>query len=189
MEQNLLQQAKQTRLLGVILRDDLSFKSNTENITRNAYKRMSILHKLVKFSLPIEDLVNIYILYIRSVLEQSAVVWNSSITKGEQLDIERVQKCALRVILKEDYTSYEDSLEICNLDTLKARRNKLSLSFAIKCTNNENTSDMFPLRDNVANTRNGEKYVVTHASTDRLMNSAIPFMQRLLNKHGQKKTK
>lgn len=117
------------------------------------------------------------------------MVWNSSITKGEQLDIERVQKCALRVILKEDYTSYEDSLEICNLDTLKARRNKLSLSFAIKCTNNENTSDMFPLRDNVANTRNGEKYVVTHASTDRLMNSAIPFMQRLLNKHGQKKTK
>ena len=189
MEQNLLQQVKQTRLLGVILRDDLSFKSNTENITRNAYKRMSILHNLVKFSLPVEDLINIYILYIRSVLEQSAVVWNSSITKGEQLDIERVQKCALRVILREDYTSYEDALVICNLDTLKARRNQLSLSFAIKCTKSENTSDMFPLRENVANTRNGEKYIVAKSSTDRLGNSAIPFMQRLLNKHVQKKTK
>ena len=110
MENKLLQQVKETRLLGVILRDDLSFKSNTENITKNAYKRMVILHRLGKFSLPVEDLVTIYILYIRSVLEQSAVVWNSSISKGEQLDIERVQKCALRAILKEDYISYEDAL-------------------------------------------------------------------------------
>ena len=80
--------------------------------------------------------MNIYVLYIRSVLEQSAVVWSSSISKGEQLDkdIERVQKCALRAILKEDYISYEDALITCNLDTLKARRNQLCLSFAIKCT-------------------------------------------------------
>ena len=125
------------------MRDDLSFKSNTESITRNAYKRMSILHNLVKFSLSIEDLADIYILYIRSVLEQSAVVWNSSITKGEQLDIERVQKSALIwVILKKDYIYCEDSLVICDLETLKARQNKLSLSFAIKCTKNENTRDI-----------------------------------------------
>ena len=132
MENKLLQQGKETRLLGVILRNDLSFKSNTEQITRNAYKRMVILHKLGKFSLPIRDLVNIYILYIRSLLEQSAVVWNSSITKGEQLDIERVQKCALRIILKDKYMSYESSLKLCGLETLEFRRNKLlSLSFAL----------------------------------------------------------
>ena len=148
MENELLQQVKETRLLGVIIRDDLSFKSNTNYITRNAYKRMVILHRLGKFSLPISDLVNIYILYIRSVLEQSAVVWNSSITKGEQLEIERVQKCALRIILKDNYTSYEDALNLCGLETLKTRRNKLSLSFAIKCTKNEATRDMF-LRKNV----------------------------------------
>ena len=88
MQQELLKQVSQTRLLGVILRDDLSFKSNTESITKNAYKRMSILHKLGQFNLPVEDLINIYVLYIRSVLEQSAVVWNSSITRGEQLEIE-----------------------------------------------------------------------------------------------------
>ena len=189
MEKNLLQQVTETRLLGVILRDDLSFKSNTNHITRNAYKRMTILHKLGKFSLPVEDLVNIYVLYIRSVLEQSAVVWNSSITKGEQLDIERVQKCALRAILKEDYISYEEALDICNLETLKSRRNKLSLSFAIKCTKNENTQDIFPLRKTLVDTRNSEKYIVKKSCTDRLANSAVPFMQRLLNKHAQKKSK
>ena len=50
MENKLLEQVKETRLLEVILRDDLSFKSNTEHITRNAYKRMVILHKLGKLA-------------------------------------------------------------------------------------------------------------------------------------------
>ena len=68
MQGELMEQVSQTRLLGVILQDNLSFKANTENITRNAYKRMSILHKLGQFSIPVEDMLNIYILYIRSVL-------------------------------------------------------------------------------------------------------------------------
>ena len=150
---------------------------------------MVILHKLGKFSLPISDLINIYILYIRSVVEQSAVVWNSSITKGEQLDIERVQKCALRIILKDKYLSYQNSLELCGLESLKTRRNKLSLSFALKCLKSESTKDMFPVRNIQADTRFSERYVVTKSCTERLANSAIPFMQRLLNKHSLQKSK
>ena len=187
MNEKLLQQVSHSRLLGVVLRDDLSFKANTEVVTRNAYKRMSILHKLGQFCLPLEDMLNIYVLYIRSVLEQSAVVWHSSITKGEQLDLERVQKCALRIILKEEYHSYQEALESCQLDTLKSRRNKLSLSFALKCTKNEKTEDMFPVNKTEINTRFPEKYEVTKAKTNRLANSAIPFMQRLLNKHALEK--
>ena len=110
---------------------------------------MSILNKLGQFFLP----VYIYVLYIRSVLEQSSVVWNSSITKGEQLDIEWVQKCALRIILKDDCTSYLESLEMTGLQTLKARQNQLSLTFTMKCTKNEKTRDIFPISENVANTR------------------------------------
>ena len=150
---------------------------------------MVILHRLRKFSLPVEDLVTIYILYIRSVLEQSAVVWNSSISKGEQLDIERLQKCALRAILKEDYIAYEDALITCNLETLKARRNKLCLTFALKCTKSDKSSHLFPLKGNAMDTRNCEKYVVTKSCTDRLSNSAIPYMQRLLNKHEKHESK
>ena len=135
-------------------------------------------------------MVNIYVLYIRSVLEQSAVVWTSSIAKGEQLDIKRVQKCALRIILKEDYTCYQDALKFCNLITLKERRTNLCLSFAVKCTKNPNTSDIFPLKQKLVFTRPHEKYEVKTAKTDRLANSAVPFMQRLLNKYEkEKKTK
>ena len=99
LEGSKVDQVHETKLLGLLLRDDLSWKSNSDELTRKAYTRMIIIKKLVQFDMPVEELVEIYTLYIRSVVEQCAVVWHSSITKGEQRDIERTQKVALRVIL------------------------------------------------------------------------------------------
>ena len=127
-----MQQVSQTRLLGVIVSDNLSWHSNTANLVKRCYQRMIILKKLFKFSIPIEELVNIYCLYIRSVAEQSSVVWSSSLTVGQNYDLERVQKVALRIILGDEYSSYENALELTGLDNLRARRSALSLNFAKK---------------------------------------------------------
>ena len=156
-------------------------QSNTNHIEKQAHKRMIILQNLYKFSVPLEDLIDIYKLYIRSVLENSAVVWHSSLTQGQSLEIERVQKVALRIILKSDYICYENALEIASLPTLCDRRIQLCKTFAIKCTRNPKTSSMFPINHKPHNMRNPEKYHVTHANTNRLAKSAIPYMQRLLN--------
>ena len=80
MNNNLLEQVKETRLLGVIISDNLKWHSNTKDIVKRCYQRMLILRNLYPFNIPVEDLVNIYCLYIRSVAEQSSVVW--SITSG-----------------------------------------------------------------------------------------------------------
>ena len=181
LEDKLLEQVQETKLLGVIVNEKLSWQSNTSFIVKKAYKRMTILHKLFEFTVPKEELVDIYILYIRSVVESSAVVWHSSLTQGQELEIERVQKVALRIILKEEYVSYANALELCSLQTLKDRRNQLCLTFAKKCTKNPKTSDMFPLNNRLHSTRQPEQYFVTPANTDRLAKSAIPHMQRLLN--------
>ena len=61
---------------------------------------MIILHKLYEFNLPGDEMVNMYILFIRSVVEYICVVWHSSISNEESNNIERVQKTALRIILK-----------------------------------------------------------------------------------------
>ena len=55
-----------------------------------------MLRKLNAFDVPIEDLLNIYVLYIGSRLEQSAVVWHSSITQGEEIELERVRKSSIK---------------------------------------------------------------------------------------------
>ena len=143
---------------------------------------MAILRNLNSFHVPVVELVNIYCLYIRSVAEQSCVVWSSSITAGEDYDLERIQRVALRIILKENYINYANALYLTNLKTLKARRSQLCKRFAIKCTKNEKTKDMFPLKQHNINTRYPEKYEVTKAKTNRLAISTIPYMQRQLNK-------
>ena len=182
IEGQVLQKMEQTRLLGVLIDSQLSWQANTTHLVKKAYQRMTMLHKLYSFAVPTEDLLEIYILYIRSVLESSAVVWHSSLTLGQELEIERVQKVALKIILKEEYQSYDEALFMCNLLRLSERRTQLSLSFAKKCVKGDLTKSMFPTNpNNHYNLRKPEKFLVTHAKSDRLKNSAIPFMQKLLN--------
>ena len=76
---------------------------------------MLILKKLYQFSIPVEDMVHIYCMYIRSIAEQSSVVWSSSLTKGEEYDQERIQKVALRIIFSNNYITYEHALSVTNL--------------------------------------------------------------------------
>ena len=120
---------------------------------KKANTRMLILHKLYGFNLPDDEMVNIYILFIRSIVEYCCVVWHNSITEEESNHIERVQKVALRIILKEDYTGYSSALELSGLQTLKHRRTQLSLNFAKKCIKSDTSSDLFPLKVQTVNTR------------------------------------
>ena len=182
VENEVLDTIEETKLLGVIIDDSLSWDANTKYIVRRANARMRMLHKLVEFNVPLEDLITIYILYIRSVLEQSCQVWHSSLTFENLTDIERVQKNALRIILKQDYQTYAQALEMAGLDSLVDRREQLCLKFARAALKNKNVKDMFPPNlDCSIEIRAREPYHVTFARTDRLKKSAIPYMQRLLN--------
>ena len=67
---------------------------------------MRILHAAAKFTSKISDLKIIYYMFIRSKLEHSAVVWGSSITQEESDDLERIQKSAVKVIIKNNYEDY-----------------------------------------------------------------------------------
>ena len=185
-----LQIIDEAKLLGVIISSDLLWNKNTKNITRKAYMRMGILHRLNEYDVPIEDLVLIYILYIRSVLEQSAVVWHSSLTEDNRNDLERVQKTALKVILKNKYHTYEYALQKTNLEALETRRESLCLNFARKCLQNDVTKNFFPANECGTNckTRSPESFDVQHAHTDRLRKSPIIYMQHLLNKYGRQQS-
>ena len=104
---------------------------------------MILLRKMAEFNAPIEDLVHIYILFIRSLLEQSSVVSNASLTKKNVEDLERIQKSAVRIITKENKMSYEKTLLKLNLQNLQERRNTLCQNYAKKCIKNGSMNDIF----------------------------------------------
>ena len=87
---------KEAKLLGVIINDQLTWDQNTDSLVKRANSRMRLLHKLLEFSVPTEDLITIYVLYIRSILEQSCQVWHSSLTLENTTDLERIKKLLAR---------------------------------------------------------------------------------------------
>ena len=178
---SLLEQVVETKLLGVIIRDDMSWCENTKSLVKRAYKRMVILRKLVEFQVGTKDMITIYMMFIRSVLEQSSVVWSSSLTQEQLNSLERAQKVALKIIFQEKYTSYENALKLSNLSTLKIRYEQLLMRFAKKCIKNDRTKDILPLNVTTDRLRQHEKYCVPFARKERFRKSTIPTMARMLN--------
>ena len=76
-----------------------------------------------------------------------------------------------------------EALNKTGLIPLSERRKNLSIEFAKSCVKNKQTRDMFPLHLTKSDmeTRHREEYQATKPKKARLENSAIPYMQRLLN--------
>ena len=180
-----IEQKTISKLVGVWISEDLSWSQNCKEICKKAYSRLSMITKLKYAGVPTEDLVNIYILFIRSVAEYCAVVFHASLTQEETRKIEMIQKTCLRVILGEMYVSYTAALEMCGLQSLADRRQKRCLDFALKCAQHPKMERLFPqnLETGEHNLRQREKFKVNFASTKAYQNSAVPYCQRLLNKY------
>ena len=127
-----LEVIERTRLLGTIITSDLRWDQNTSHIIIKANSRMELLRKASSFGASIDDLKTIYILFVRSQLEQSTVVCGSSLTDKNKADLERVQRSALKKILGPKYRENKEALTAMDLETQKERGN-ICLGFAKEC--------------------------------------------------------
>ena len=181
----LMEKTTDVKLLGVWLSDNLSWSRNCKEMSIKAYSRLTMLTKLKYIGTSVEDLLDIYILYIRSVLEYCSVAFHSSLTDVDARKLEGVQRTCLRVILGDMYVGYEAVLEMCGLESLDTRREKRCLSFSLKCVKHPKNKRLFPLNTRTfgqaQNTR--ETFQVNWARTEAYKISAIPYCQRLLNQH------
>ena len=154
-------------------------------------KCKELLRRVASFGTPVEDLKTIYILFIRSILEQSSTVWHSSLSEENISDLKRVQKSAVKVILDSNYNGYQSGLAQLGLENLYERREHLCKTFAKKCVKNKKLEHMFPKSENQhqMETRKKEMYMVYHANTERYQKSAIIHMQKLLNEYETEQNK
>jgi hypothetical protein len=169
-----------SKILGVWIDESLSWERNTKEICIKAYSRISMLSKLKYVGVSIENLVDIYILFIRSTTEYCSVAFHSSLTVEQATDLERIQKTCLKVILGESYVHYEAALEMTGLTTLYARREKRVLDFALKCIKHPQNKKLFPLNKQ---DRNRDTFEVNFARTGTYQKSTIPYCQTKLNEH------
>ena len=83
-------------------------------------------------SYDIHEMFDIYIKEVISILELAVPVWHLALTKQQSLDIERIQKVAFKIILKEKYSNYDMACKLFWAHTLEARRTQLCLKFGRK---------------------------------------------------------
>ena len=177
-----IQLIEKTKLLGLVISSDMTWSSNTEDLVTRGNKKLWILRRLKKFGANHEDLIDIYIKQIRSILEYAVSVWHPSLTGEDRLDIERIQKSAFHIILGDQYMSYTSSLKILKMDTLHSRRVKLCKKFARKAAKNNKFSHWFkPNKRLEFSRRKRPRYCEVYSRTVRYQKSPISFLTNMLN--------
>ena len=119
--------------------------------------------------------------HFRSVLMFGAVCFHSSLTQKLSRRLELQQKKAMKIILGSQYRSYNQALQLTDLPRLDTLREKATLLWALKAQLNPKHSDLFPLNESTANTRNRNKFKEYFCHTAKYFNSAIPSMTRSMN--------
>jgi hypothetical protein len=87
-----IEQVKASKMLGVILAEDLGWEEHINQITSKASQRLHFLTILKRAGLRQADLNTYYCAVIRPVLEYAVPVWHPGLTKAHTSSIERIQK-------------------------------------------------------------------------------------------------
>ena len=192
---NQIKTVEKITLLGVTITSDLKWRENTDEICKQVSRKLFILVLLKRFGIKVEKLITIWKVLLRSKTEYAAPLWHSGLTVSESGKLESLQKSALGIILgvtyinfikhyrvKDKVVPYEEALILLKLPTLSARRETLTRKFAEDTFNNERHKGFFEEMNTTRyNTRNKQPIKVPICKTNRYMNSAIPYMSRLLN--------
>ena len=183
-----LETKEEMKLLGLRIRNDLSWKSNTDSMVKRAYNKLWMIKRLIRQGANLEDLTDIYVKQVRSILEFGVPVWNSGLTQEEVSDIERVQKSFLHIVLGEDYDEYNTALFKSNLEMLSTRRTKLCKSFALKTSKHPKHHHWFTKTEPGPLTRSKKPtFKPPLCRLTRLKKSPIPYLTSLLNTFKKKK--
>ena len=182
----ILEVKKTLKILGVHIQEDLKWGAQIENMVKKASKRIWLLRRMKKLGVDEQTMTN----YWRSEglvhLEAASAVWTGGITRAQQGDLSRVQRRAVAALTGR-HTRGEEYAGICarlGLESdLVARRRRLATTFARRTAMGTKSrhKDLFTRLPGGMRTRSGRTWQEPVCRTRRYLNSAVPYLTRLLN--------
>ena len=174
------------KILGVKITKELKWDVHIGDVIKRASGRLFMLSILKRFGLSINDLVTVYVGFVRPLLEYAVPVWHPGLTQQQHDALERIQRRACRIIMGCNYISYQDALLMCNISDLGQRRYKICLDFANSLLSSNDFRNWLPNSrsvdtNNYMSLRNSDQLTVPKSRTQRYRNSAIPYLIRIFN--------
>ena len=109
-------------------------------------RKLWTLRNIKKAGMSKDDMINVFNTIIRPVCDFASVTYHSMLTLEQSEEIERVQKRAMRIILGWD-TNYRELIDTGKVESLKKRRERMTLNFAKKTESNPRFKKWFPRRN------------------------------------------
>ena len=88
LENQEIEVVEQMKLLGVIITSDLKWSANTEFIVKKAFKKLWVLRRLKEAGANRDELIDMYIKIVRSIVELAVPVWHSSLKGVSAINID-----------------------------------------------------------------------------------------------------
>ena len=179
-----LEIVKETRLLGIILTDDLKWNAHVDFMCKKASKKIWQLRRMKILKLEPDILLDFYCKEVRSILEFGVACWNCGLTGKSSDQIERIQKICVNIILcdSEWEIPYFVGCTLLGLEPLSFRRTDLCIRFAQKTSQDPRHADLFVKNTDQGYTRQEKPlYRDYQCRTGRFFKSPLCYLTRLLN--------
>ena len=146
-----------------------------------ARRKMWTLRHVKKAGMGESDLLKIFNSIIRPTLEYAVPTFHPMLTAELSDMIEAIQKRACKIIYGWD-SDYDVLVEGGMIETLQNRRERLTKNFAVKAAASTRFAHWFKeKKKSEHNLRKEDRYEEYFARTDRMKNSPLYFMRRMLN--------
>ena len=182
-----LEIVKETKILGIMVSDNLRWDSHVNYMLKKAYKKIWLLRRLKLLKLDSDILLDFYCNEVLSVLELGAPVWHSGLTNKMSNQIERIQKICIQLILGDCQFRIPylvGCTMLSSIAPLEIRRLELCKSFIQRASLDPQHSDMFVKNTSTIHTRNNKPlYREYNYRNKRFYKSPLCFLTRLLNKN------
>ena len=180
---NELEVRYERKLLGVMINSEGRWNDHIHYIANKAKQRMFFLRSLKNLGASDLILKDVYILFIRSIMEFAAPLWTGALTGNKKLTniLNRVQNYACRII--NPNVPSTETQSYLKLECLETRRILISHKCAKQMANSAEFATLFPKNERQAS-RDFGKYVIPKCNRKRTALSSIPFFVTLLNEMG-----
>ena len=167
------------KFLGVYIDNHLNFSANVDNIISRTNSRLFLLRQLKILGMNTNGLITFYCTNIRSVLTYAAPAWYTLLSKFDQERLEKVQRCATRVILPD--LEYPKRLDVLDLPTLHIFIHNLSQRLFSKIASDVThpLNSRILVNSNRTSSRKTTKYYTKASRTTKRAKSFFPFFMSL----------